>query len=208
VVAPVAPTRSARFRTWVLLVAREGFKPLQRCDASCCSRTSPIKTVPKWPRYEAPEKNAVSGPTLPQVGNLWYSSHPRKPHFVGGFSAYSLKWKPGRSGSWRREWDSNPRYGTVSPPTAGRLYAWLGDGQAGRKTRCASQRQIKMPSARLHIREKFPRLKPRLNGNFSLGPFGRARDRRQRFRPSDFYSPARQNWRLHRKAFWSIPLAI
>jgi len=42
----------------------------------------------------------------------------------------------------------------------------------------------------------------------ALGPFGRARDRRQRFRPSDFYSPARQNWRLHRKAFWSIPLAI
>jgi hypothetical protein len=37
---------------------------------------------------------------------------------------------------------------------------------------------------------------------------GRARDRRQRFRPSDFYSPARRSWRLHRKAFWSIPLAI
>jgi hypothetical protein len=37
---------------------------------------------------------------------------------------------------------------------------------------------------------------------------GRARDRRQRFRQSDFYSPARRSWRLHRKAFWSIPLAI
>jgi hypothetical protein len=37
---------------------------------------------------------------------------------------------------------------------------------------------------------------------------GRARDRRQRFRPSDFYSPAQRSWRPRRKAFWSIPLAI
>jgi prophage regulatory protein len=29
----------------------------------------------------------------------------------------------------------------------------------------------------------------------------------QRFRPSDFYSPARRNRRLHRQPFWSIPLA-
>ena len=54
----------------------------------------------------------------------------------------------------------------------------------------------------------YPRPKPGLNGNFSLGPFGRFP------RPATalplrpiFTLLHAQNWRLHRKAFWSIPLA-
>jgi hypothetical protein len=55
------------------------------------NRTKPTK-------YEALEKNAVSRPIVPKIGNLRYSCDPRKPHFAQGFSAYSLAQKPGHSG--------------------------------------------------------------------------------------------------------------
>src|ERR1700738_4803179 len=74
---------------------------LWRC--TFLNRTKPTK-------YEALEKNAVSGPIVPKIGNLRYSRDPRKPHFCSGFSAYSLTQKPERSGGWRREWDSNLWY--------------------------------------------------------------------------------------------------
>jgi hypothetical protein len=41
------------------------------------NRTKPTK-------YEALEKNAVSRPILPKIGNLRYSRDPRKPHFCSG----------------------------------------------------------------------------------------------------------------------------
>jgi hypothetical protein len=34
-----------------------------------------------------------------------------KPHFIGRFSAYQMTEKLGCWYRWRREWDSNPRYG-------------------------------------------------------------------------------------------------
>src|SRR3981081_4252996 len=61
-------------------------------------------------KYEALEKNAVSEPEMPQLGDLHYSRNSRKPHFIGRFSAYSLMEKLGGRNEWRREWDSNPRY--------------------------------------------------------------------------------------------------
>src|SRR5450755_1402397 len=68
------------------------------------NRTKPTK-------YEALEKNAFSRPIVPKIRNLQYSHNPRKPTFARGFSARSLTQKRERSGGWRREWDSNPRYG-------------------------------------------------------------------------------------------------
>ena len=41
------------------------------------NRTKPTK-------YEALEKNAVSRPIVPKIGNLRYSRDPRKPHFCSG----------------------------------------------------------------------------------------------------------------------------
>ena len=50
---------------------------------------------------------------------------------------------------------------------AGSVFAWLGDVVR----RVVDQQQTDTPSARLHVSKKIPRLKPRLNANFSLGSF-------------------------------------
>jgi hypothetical protein len=54
----------------------------------------------------------------------------------------------------------------------GRVFAWLGDvvrpvAKLGAHLSSKPRRHLRD----FNIREKFPRLKPRLNGNFSLGPF-------------------------------------
>jgi hypothetical protein len=46
-------------------------------------------------KYEALEKNAVSEPEMPQLGDLHYSRNSRKPHFIGRFSALFIDGKIG-----------------------------------------------------------------------------------------------------------------
>jgi SRSO17 transposase len=53
------------------------------------------------------------------------------PTFARGFSACSLTQKPERSGGWRREQDSDSRYGSREP-----LGYWEYTGSAGKNTNC------------------------------------------------------------------------
>jgi hypothetical protein len=55
----------------------------------------------KTTKYEALEKNAVSGPRMPQIGNLSTAVVLEKPPFVGRFSTCSFAEKWGVSGGGR-----------------------------------------------------------------------------------------------------------
>jgi hypothetical protein len=72
-----------------------------RCELSLWPLT--FLNYTKMTKYEALEKNAVSEPEMPQLGDLHYSRNSRKPHFIGRFSTYSLMEKLGCLYEWRRE---------------------------------------------------------------------------------------------------------
>src|SRR5229473_2878790 len=77
-----------------------------RCELSLWPLT--FLNYTKMTKYEALEKNAVSEPEMPQLGDLHYSRNSRKPHFIGRFSAYSLMEKLGGRNEWRRGSQSIP----------------------------------------------------------------------------------------------------
>ena len=110
---PAVVVSSLAFRVWSTLVALARPREIRTLKNQRCK-------LPLWPltflnytkmtKYEALEKNAVSEPKMPKLGDLQYSRNSRKAHFIGRFSTYSLMEKLGGRYEWRREWDSNPRY--------------------------------------------------------------------------------------------------
>jgi hypothetical protein len=112
-------TRPSQFGSILVALARSReIRTLgnMRCELSLWPLT--FLNYTKMTKYEALEKNAVSEPEMPQLGDLHYSRNTRKPHFIGRFSAYSLMEKLGGRNEWRRErnWDRTfSRYSIVGP---------------------------------------------------------------------------------------------